>query len=209
MPAPETAERLTVVTCRSWPVVGCGYRPDDVVAVVVANRVVAASAAARRLGVAAGLRRREAQRRAPGLVVATPDPAAEARAFEPVLRALDDLTPATPLWPLGAVLSHLPRILVDDAGRADLSHGRPVRGGTAGTVVLATGQEVVAVACRYGIVEGDPREPRSHELDGRAHEKHEHGDDERQSVRPQVGQQPAHQSGVVGLAEGFFFVVGK
>lgn len=93
MPRPEVTERLTVISCRSWPVVGCGYRPTDVAAVVVANRVVAASAAAQGSGVVPGLRRREAQRRAPGLVVAAPDLSAEARAFEPVLQTLDDLTP--------------------------------------------------------------------------------------------------------------------
>ena len=93
MQSPDITERLTVVSCRSWPVVGCGYRPDDVAAVVVANRVVAPSLAAQQLGVVAGLRRREAQRRAPGLIVLAPDPAAEARAFEPVLQVLDDLTP--------------------------------------------------------------------------------------------------------------------
>lgn len=93
MPPPEVAERITVVSCHSWPVVGCGYRPNDVVAVIVANRVIAASSGAQRLGVVDGLRRREAQRRAPDLVVVTPDPSAESRAFEPVLRVLDDLTP--------------------------------------------------------------------------------------------------------------------
>ena len=93
MRLPESAERLTVVSCRSWPVVGCGCKPHDVAAVVVGNRVVAPSLAAEQLGVVAGLRRREAQRRAPGLVVLSPDPAGEARAFEPVLRVLDDLTP--------------------------------------------------------------------------------------------------------------------
>jgi len=90
---PEASERLTVVSCRSWPIVGCGYQPDALAAVVVGNRVVAPSLAAEQLGVVAGIRRREAQRRAPGLTVLAPDPAAEARAFEPVLRALDDLTP--------------------------------------------------------------------------------------------------------------------
>jgi len=93
MPPPESAERLTVISCRSWPVVGCGRRPDDVAAVVVANRVVASSQAAQHLGVVVGLRRREAQRRAPGLEILAPDLAAEARAFEPVLQALDSLTP--------------------------------------------------------------------------------------------------------------------
>ena len=93
MQRPEGAERLTIISCRSWPVVGCGYRPDDVVAVVVANRVVAASQAASQLGVVVGLRRREAQRRAPGLQVVSPDVAGEVRAFEPVLQALEGLTP--------------------------------------------------------------------------------------------------------------------
>lgn len=86
-------ERLTVVSCVDWPVVGCGWKPDDLAAVVVANRVVAASRAAQHLGVVAGLRRREAQRRAPGLVVKPPDESNEARAFAPVLAALDDITP--------------------------------------------------------------------------------------------------------------------
>ncbi|HMU60901.1 MAG TPA: tRNA pseudouridine(55) synthase TruB [Gemmatimonadales bacterium] len=59
---------------------------------------------------------------------------------------LDQLEPGTPLWPLGAVLGHLPRIVVDEAGRKDLAHGRPIRGVIVGTVVLAFGTEVVAVA---------------------------------------------------------------
>jgi tRNA pseudouridine55 synthase len=59
---------------------------------------------------------------------------------------LYDLAPDTPLWPLGAVLSHLPRVVVDDAGRTDISHGRPVRGAMTGTVLLATVVDVVAIA---------------------------------------------------------------
>lgn len=86
-------ERITVVSCRSWPIVGCGQRLDDNAIVVIANRVVAASLRAQQAGVTAGLRRREAQRRAPGVDVLTPDPAGEARAFAAVLNALDDITP--------------------------------------------------------------------------------------------------------------------
>lgn len=89
----ELTARITVVRCDDWPVVGCGYGRDDLVAVVVANRVVAASELAQTHKVTAGLRRREAQRRAPGLKIVAPDPAAEARAFAPVLAALDDITP--------------------------------------------------------------------------------------------------------------------
>lgn len=92
-PVAVETERITVVSCADWPVVGCGFRPDELGAVVVANRVVAASGAAQSLGVVAGLRRREAQRRAPGLIVKPPDESNEARAFAPVLAALDDITP--------------------------------------------------------------------------------------------------------------------
>lgn len=86
-------ERITVVRCRSWPIVGCGRRSDELAAVFVANRVVAASALAIQAGVVPGLRRREAQRRAPALEVLAPDISAEARAFEPILRSIDDITP--------------------------------------------------------------------------------------------------------------------
>lgn len=64
---------------------------------------------------------------------------------------LDRLEPGTPLWPLGAVLSHLPRVPLDAAGQADVGHGRPVPGVVAGTVVLVAGSDVIAVA------EGDGR----------------------------------------------------
>jgi tRNA pseudouridine55 synthase len=60
--------------------------------------------------------------------------------------ALEDLGPGTPLWPLGAVLGHLPRVIVDDAGRVDVAHGRPVAGVVSGTAVLVTGNDVIAVA---------------------------------------------------------------
>ena len=88
-----TATRTLVVWCHDWPVVAAGFMPDDPVAVVFANRVTATSAAARADGVVAGLRRREAQARCPGLTVLEPDPARDARAFEPVVAALEALTP--------------------------------------------------------------------------------------------------------------------
>ena len=66
------------------------HRP---VAVTLANRVVACSAAARAAGVRRGLRRREAQARCPQLHVVTADPGRDARYFEPVMAAVDDLVP--------------------------------------------------------------------------------------------------------------------
>jgi protein ImuB len=55
--------------------------------------VVACSPAARDEGVQPGLRRREAQTRCPDLELIAHDPARDARAFEPVLVAVEALTP--------------------------------------------------------------------------------------------------------------------
>ncbi|MCO1654881.1 DNA polymerase Y family protein [Pseudonocardia sp. S2-4] len=62
-------------------------------AVFVANRVLACSAVARAQGVRRGLRRREAQARCPDLAVLAPDPDRDARAFEPVVVAIEELAP--------------------------------------------------------------------------------------------------------------------
>jgi protein ImuB len=84
---------MLVVWCPDWPVVAAGAPPDSLTAVVQANRVVACSAAARAEGVRPGLRRREAQGRCPELELLAHDPARDARAFEPVLVAVERLTP--------------------------------------------------------------------------------------------------------------------
>lgn len=85
--------RMVVVWCPDWPVVAAGAPPGSLTAVVHANRVVACSEAARAEGVRPGLRRREAQGRCPELELLAHDPARDARAFEPVLAALEQLTP--------------------------------------------------------------------------------------------------------------------
>jgi len=64
--------------------------------------------------------------------------------------ALHALGSDTTLWPLGAVLSHLPRLVLDEAAREDVGHGRPVPGTVAGTTVLVAGNGVV-----IAIAEGD------------------------------------------------------
>ena len=83
--------RSMVVWCPDWPVVAVGG--DAPVAVVASGRVVACSAAARVEGVQRGLRRRQAEARCPGLVVVPPDPGRDARAFEPVVAAIESFTP--------------------------------------------------------------------------------------------------------------------
>jgi protein ImuB len=85
--------RMVVVWCPDWPVVAAGAPPGSLTAVIHANRVVACSEAARAEGVHPGLRRREAQSRCPELELLAHDPARDARAFEPVLVAVEQLTP--------------------------------------------------------------------------------------------------------------------
>ncbi|MDP9401931.1 MAG: DNA polymerase Y family protein, partial [Actinomycetota bacterium] len=85
--------RTLVVWSPDWPVAAAGVEPHVPAAVVFANRVVACSAAARAEGVRRGLRRREAQARCPHLVVLGHDPGRDARAFEPVVVAVEDLAP--------------------------------------------------------------------------------------------------------------------
>ena len=89
--------RVLALWCMDWPAVAAaaaaGLPATTPVAVTLANRVVACSAAARESGVRRGLRRREAQARCPGVHVATADPARDARFFEAVTTAVDDVVP--------------------------------------------------------------------------------------------------------------------
>ncbi len=81
------------VWCPDWPVVAAGADPAVPAAVLHANRVVARTRAAADEGVAVGQRRRSAQQRCPDLVLLDHDPARDARAFEPVVRAVARFTP--------------------------------------------------------------------------------------------------------------------
>jgi protein ImuB len=88
---------MLVVWCPDWPVVAASMSAalpaDTPVAVVAANRVLACSAMARESGVRRGLRRREAQSRCPELVVFANSPERDARSFEPVAVAVEQLAP--------------------------------------------------------------------------------------------------------------------
>jgi protein ImuB len=63
------------------------------VAVTLANRVIACSSAARSAGVRRGLRRREAAARCPQLHVVTADSDRDARFFEGIIAAVDEMVP--------------------------------------------------------------------------------------------------------------------
>ncbi|TDC68033.1 DNA polymerase Y family protein, partial [Micromonospora sp. KC606] len=87
--------RTLLLWCPDWPVIAAeivdGVPATGPVAVLHANRVVACSAQARAEGVRRGLRRREAQGRCPGLTVVDHDPGRDARAFEPVVAAVEEV----------------------------------------------------------------------------------------------------------------------
>ncbi len=91
------SSRVLAVWCMDWPAVAAANAASlaatTPVAVTLANRVVACSAAARAAGVRRGLRRRESQARCPDLHVVAADPGRDARFFEPVTAAVDDLVP--------------------------------------------------------------------------------------------------------------------
>jgi len=90
-----TAVRSMVVWCPDWPVTAAvledGLPVDAPIAVLHANRVVATSLAARTEGVRRGLRKREAQHRCPQLTILAADDSRDARAFEPVLAAVEEV----------------------------------------------------------------------------------------------------------------------
>ncbi|MEV6599437.1 DNA polymerase Y family protein [Actinoplanes sp. NPDC051346] len=87
--------RTLLLWCPDWPVIAAeiveGVSAVGAVVVVRANRVVACSEAARAEGVRRGLRRREAQGRCPQLVVVEYDAGRDARAFEPVVAAVEEV----------------------------------------------------------------------------------------------------------------------
>ena len=98
--------RTLAVWCPDWPVVAAeiveGVPAHEPVAVLAANRVIACSEAARAEGIRRGLRKREAQSRCPRLVVVAADPGRDARAFEPVVAAVEQLAPGVEVVRPGA-----------------------------------------------------------------------------------------------------------
>lgn len=92
-----TAVRVLALWSPDWPVTAAARAahvpPQRPAAVVAANRVLACSAVARASGVRRGLRRREAQARCPELAVLAPDADRDARLFEPVAVAVEELAP--------------------------------------------------------------------------------------------------------------------
>ncbi|WP_233611803.1 DNA polymerase Y family protein [Amycolatopsis sp. WAC 01376] len=87
--------RMLVLWCPDWPAVAAAAVAGEPVgrpaAVFSANRVVACTAVARGYGVRRGMRRREAQSCCPELAVFGEDDGRDARLFESVARAVEEL----------------------------------------------------------------------------------------------------------------------
>jgi protein ImuB len=91
------AGRCLALWFPAWPVtawaLATGGDDEVPVAVVAANRVTACSATAVTEGVQVGQRRREAQSRCPQLVVVGVDEALDSREFDPIVAAVERLSP--------------------------------------------------------------------------------------------------------------------
>lgn len=146
-----SAERTCCAWCPDWPVVAWRRADPDLegrpVAVLEpatgAPVVRAASIDARAHGVRAGLRRREAESRCPGLVTVEVDPLLEARTFEVVARAVESVTP---------------RLILDRPGRCMFPTLGPARyfGGdeAVATQVVAAVTATGVADVRVGVADG-------------------------------------------------------
>ncbi len=158
------AVRTVVLWCPDWPVVtamaaagvAAEGATDIPAAVVFANRVISCTPAARAEGVRLDLRRREAQSRCPRLVVLPHDPARDARAFEPVVAAVEELAPGVEVVRPGtcAVGARGPaRYFGGDRAVADrLARQVAARTGVTCSVGVADGRFAAALAARRGAV---------------------------------------------------------
>jgi len=144
--------RTLAVCCAQWPVVATGRPLAVPVAVVHANRVVSVSPAARAEGVAVGLRRREAQSRCPGVEVVEADPSRDARAFEAVLGALDDIAPRWEVTEPGRCA--VPALGPSRYHGGDRALADKVRAVVAGALLDALGDAARGVSIGVGVTDG-------------------------------------------------------
>lgn len=95
----QAALRVLVMWYPDWPVLSAfpDIAGDEPLVVIDKGIVLACSPAARAGGVRRGMRRREAQSRVPSLGWATYNPDDDVRAFEPLLRAMEHISPGVEL----------------------------------------------------------------------------------------------------------------
>lgn len=99
--------RVLALWCPGWSLLAAsldqGLDPDLPLALTDRGRIHAASSAAAEEGVAPGLRVREAQNRCPHLTLLPHDTVRDEHAFEPVLRAIDEVIPGVDVCRPGLV----------------------------------------------------------------------------------------------------------
>ncbi|MFD2490423.1 DNA polymerase Y family protein [Amycolatopsis jiangsuensis] len=138
---------MLVVWCPDWPAVAAVAAAGEVLtrpaAVFSANRVVACTEVARAGGVRRGMRRREAESRCPGLAVFGADDGRDARLFENVAQAVEDLV-------VGLEVVRPGLIAVPVAGAAGYYGGEP----RLAEKLLDQVSAAAGVECQIGISEG-------------------------------------------------------
>ncbi len=147
---------MVTVWLPDWPVIAAGFGADRVAAVVFANRVVARTPSAAAGGVVVGQRRRQAQRRCPDIELIDHDPARDARAFEPLVRAVAEVSPRLdviePGW-LAMAARGPAKYFGGDAAVA--AHLHAIAGAAVG-VGVADGRFASSVAARLAVRRGEP-----------------------------------------------------
>ena len=164
------SERMVTVWCPDWAVTAAGCSPDVPAAVMRGHRVVARTAAAADEGVIVGQRRRQAQQRCPDVQLFDDDPARDARAFEPFVRAVAEIAPRVDLVEPGwlsvaargpsryfggdvELARHLGALVL----AASVDESSPVGGsGQIAGVGVGDGRFVASVAARLAVRRGEP-----------------------------------------------------
>jgi len=89
--------RALVLWCPDWPAVAAlrqaGLPLDRAAVILAAGGVQVATAAARACGIRAGMKRRDAVSRCPEVIILGSDPDRDARMFEPVAAAVEEVAP--------------------------------------------------------------------------------------------------------------------
>ena len=158
-------QRMVTVWFPDWPVAAAGFPGDVPAAVMSANRVVARTAAAATEGVVVGQRRRQTQRRCPHITLIDHDADRDAREFEPLVRAVAEISPrldvVEPGWISLRALGPS-RYFGGDAALADRLADRLAEVGGAGTtslipgVGIADGRFASSIAARLAVRRGRP-----------------------------------------------------
>jgi len=139
--------RRAVLWVPDWPVVAAmteaGLKPDAPAAVLHGRGMLAVSAAARAAGVRRGMRRRLAQRACPEIAILSHDEGRDARAFEAVAAAAEDVVS-------GVEISR-PGLLMIPADGAARFHGSEE---ALAEVLVTAVAELAGCECAVGMADG-------------------------------------------------------